>query len=795
MPRKTNQQLTLQTLPTDEDFEKFNKMIRSESAVEKFGYVTKIWAFKNIFKCCEYVETEFEHHEKGTHRVQWFLSMEQGWRMGYPPFAPKDKLCLYNEDMLSDEIDNILLVEGLDGLNPTPENIGDISRHFVTSAGNTYLIMSYGEHSQADRRRWMSLTERKSTNIVIWPRLYRDVNRDGSEKQKTAQPGFKTALDIKEKILPWAKILDVYEWDSNNELPEGFGLGACLADGYSIEKFLQVCPYFDAKKDREKRLAHSIGFAPFKFLGYDQKNFYFLTGRSSSFFNLPRKGIANTALFNLAPLDWWIDHFPGGRSVDWNSAIDWLINESISRGYVANNKFRRAGFWKDGSNFYCNNGREIITNKGEKIPYSKIESEYCYIQSSITIDKITGDQATDKQGEDLVRLFEAQNFKTRLQAWEACGWAIMAPFYSMLTRRPLMWIKGASMSGKSWLIENVMAPLACELAFSGTPKTTDSQFKHQLGTDNRVAYFDEMETRSKNNRQNMEAIESKIQMARDSTSNSSNKISHTGKDGEPVTFEINSGICFSSVIPYLDSAPLESRFICPELSAVLDEKTRKEKQSGVFKILQTGLMDDPKIFMRRLFANIDQIIKNIEWLKKEIASILEDQRKADNYAPIFAGIFALTNTGEITPEFFSLIGEMLADIKERTIETDEEALINIILESNVEADGGKRKLISELVHEVLNNEDAYASNMALGRCGLTYDQQTDSLAIATNNGFLRGIFAGSPYGVKYGEVLIRHPGVDRRSGVTQNVFFAGSRKKCVVFRRQMFLKILDGGGV
>ena len=40
----------------------------------------------------------------------------------------------------------------------------------------------------------------------------------------------------------------------------------------------------------------------------------------------------------------------------------------------------------------------------------------------------SGACATVEQGENLKKLFEAQGFENRLQAWEALGWSLMAPF-------------------------------------------------------------------------------------------------------------------------------------------------------------------------------------------------------------------------------------------------------------------------------------------------------------------------------------------------------------------------------
>jgi len=763
-----------------------SRHIEKDYFKNKYGSPTAGYKYIDVGGKAEYAQVRFEKITDGVREktdLPFYYTIENKWRNGLPPYAStKKRLPLFNINLLTPETKTILLVEGC--------KCGSVKVDDI-------LVISWGATSQFNVRRWLPLQGRKDIRIIIWPD--KDMQPDkktGRLMPKERQPGFKAALEIKNRYLPWAEILDVYTYDPDNRLPAKWDIADAREEDRDLQEIIDTCPRYKiqdiSEEPKQKKESLEKIPAPFKFLGYDTEYHYFLPRAMPFPLRVSIKNMSSTSLMHLACLDWWQIEFPGaGQSpVAWLPATDWIIQQSQKAGRFRPDKIRAAGFWEDGGKYYCNTGDNLLTPDGKILEYYEVDSKFTYSESSVKAESVlpeSGSPATIEEGTRLRLLFEAQGFESRLQAWEALGWSLMAPFGGLLKWRPSLWLTGGSGIGKSYLLENIILPLCCEFADKGSGENTFAGTKRIAGTDSRVEIFDEME--GGGNKTDQQRISNLVKMARNASSNTSNTISQAGAGTGVDTFRIFSTFLFASVVPAINGETIENRFFVP----TLDTKIPVSQKKGLCaKILSTGVLDDPGKFMRRNFRDIGQILKNIEWIRKQLLPILHDQRACDNYAPIFAFIFALEHEGEITPEFWTGIEPMLVDISEVKKEKDEDILMRQILTSVIPAGGTEKKTIQELIMADIFDKDGESAiyNAYLSRVGIVFQKNKDSIAIAYNNQYLAELLSKTNYAMKYGDVLRRHSKAESKK--LKVVSINGLNTCCVIFTFAAFQEIIGG---
>ena len=767
-------------------FDSLKDFLNKDWIKKRYGKQEGGWKFINHAGQIEYIQVRYitgkikKDGKPAKDDIPFYYSKDDTWEAGLPPNYKQKKLPLYNENLITSETHTVILVEGC--------KCGKIAQE------NTWpgiIFLSWGGTSQHNIRTWKILQDHRcDLAVIIWPD--KDLKYEPDEKLMPIpkQPGMQAALAIKKKYLPWAEILDIYAWDTKNEKPDTWDIADAIKEKLDIQEIIETCPRYTAPEPIEKhRETPPTENNYFHFLGFSREAYFFMPRLAPFPISVKHAQVKKTFLLNLAPLEWWFTRHPGDSGPRWDAATDWVIQQSQAAGWFDPKRIKSAGIWKIGDKIVCNTGRELLTPEGEELRYGQLDGDYTFVQSPINVKSVTaGRQATDQEGQALIDLFEAQGFESRLQAWEALGWALSAPFGGLLPWRPGMWITGASQTGKSFVIENLMQPLACEFQLSGSSKTTVASLKRDAGTDSRAVFLDEMESRGQNSRYASQKIQELIEMVRDAACNTSNTFRQMGRDGVD-EYAVYSFFCFSSILEQLPSEAFQNRFFTP----TLDRKIRvRDKRVKTHDILKTGLLKDPGIFLRRNFANIRQIISNIEYLKNEIGDSLCSQRTGDNYAPVFAFIFALQNTGDITPEFVNDINTMLAEISEKESALDEDILLDEILSVKLRIGPEQEKTVRDIIYAILiNSQGSYTYEEILQNHGIYYTT-TEAIAISYNNRYIREWLQGTDYAMGYGGILKRHPLAKLNKGKCYQVKRDGHSARCVCFTREDFLTILAG---
>jgi putative DNA primase/helicase len=606
----------------------------------------------------------------------------------------------------------------------------------VEAPGFVVTTWSAGAAS-ASKTDWSPLTVFAAEGrVIIWPDF--------------DEPGLKAAAGIA-KRLPGAIILDI------QNRAQGWDIADAVAEGIDPAAFIKDCPRLESPPETENADAETSQF--FRCLGYDAERYWFLREGKRIPQTIGLGQFNASRIQELAPLAWWSVKGMVGDQGGIKVAIaqDYLNGIQFNVGRYAPDRLRGAGVWRDGEEIIINDGRRIVTREGQAVAYADFKSPFFYLSSDAIFGDLVGDAATDQEGRDLMELFQVQGWMKKTHALAAMGWALIATFGGALSWRPHIWISGKRGTGKTWIIEHLIDQLLGPFGYLGTGKTSEAVIRRSLKTDARPVRLDEMEPKD---RKSIDSIASKLDLERNSSSDASAFMDVCAPDGGVMQFRIRSAFCNASVrIPNMDAA-IESRFIRTELRYMVPEAMGEKKKRSAE--LMRRCMKEPGRFRRRIFRALPQILDNIDFLRDSDAlDGVGDQRQVDQWAPIIAAVWAVTDEGPIESaagaRFVAECGDELTTYQDELIE-DEDRVIELILSATVESDKKQRRTVAELLDKAAGLADTEAAEL-LERNGLRWFRQKDGvevLAIACNSEAIKKMMSDSTYSTGYDAQIRRH---------------------------------------
>jgi putative DNA primase/helicase len=651
---------------------------------------------------------------------------------------------------------------GIDKLSDKPVLITEGEKTFKVKLKGYDNISWSGGTGQIKKSNWKALKDHKE--IIIWPDYDKQIDKKtGKLFPDIEQPGLKAALYIKSQ-LPQAKILNTYR---DNTRKSGWDIADCedpLKFIKETEEYIYIPP-------EEKKTEIKPGYVPFKFLGFDDGRHYFIPKGSNIVKKINFGQFTKARLLELAPLSYWEMEFHQKKGFDVDSAIDYIIRESESKGFFMPDNVRGAGVWFDENRIIVNNGHGLQDCNNHSINMD--HSKYHYVMSDKKMGDLSGEVSTVDQGTKLIDLFITQGFETDLEAISVLGWSLIAPFGGILKWRPHLWITGPIQTGKSYLLENLIHPLTGPFSFVGSGKDSAAGLYRALWKDPCPVLKDEMEPgRDKDNKKRIDEV---LDTARNASSNFSAYKTISNQHGGVDRFCIRSMFCFSSVVPYFTGDAIESRVLICRLKSLVRAREKKRK---TIEMLRTGFFDDPGIFIRKIFKNLQTIIINIEIIKNVIKDILNDDRKSDNYAPLFAAYFSLITDEIMKPaKIGNYMQKIFFDLEHYTDGSDEDKLLKQIFDEHLRIDPSKTLSIGEILLNNNNELDYNHEEIAtLARNGIKI-HKSKYLAIARNHTHIKKILQDTIYSGRYEEVLKRH---DFAENTTPAVRFAGVNSRAIL---------------
>ena len=609
---------------------------------------------------------------------------------------------------------------------------------------NGYVVVSWLGGSQSyDKTDWSPL---KNRNVILWPDRDTKPNLENHE-----QPGMKAMIGIK-GILGHGKILDVYKLSDKKD---GWDIADAEKEKLNLLEIINTTPEFKIEKSEIQ--TKSIEEPFFRFLGYSDDLHYFLLTKERIVVSINRSGFTSSKILQLAPLTFWTlyDFVSPHGNIKVTQAQDWIQTKSQEMGRFDSLKIRGTGVWKDEDKFVLNTGSFLEFPNGKKLEYHEFKSKYFYVSSSITFDELGEKESDFAEGTQLQALFDSQKWVSKKSGLACLGWSLIAPMAGALTWRPHIWIEGKKGTGKSYVLENLMERLLGSFVFKGSGGSTESAVRRSVRNTALPIILDEMKITVKNDENK---IYEKLNLARDASSDISAIRAVTARDGGVDLFVVRSMFCFSSDQPPQIDHAIDSRILRAELKSVPNEElaefTKNKKKDSKLWI---SCLKNPEKFRKRMFNRIERITKDIQFLSDYFLSITGNQRESDNWSPIVASIWHLTNDSELqgTREgdvFLKKWESYLSEEKE-SLNPDEDSVIENILGYSIGLEMGKKLTVSEIL---TNYEHDSIERKELERNGIKLSEKENIVMICKKNPNITKMLNGTTFEKNYDAQIKRN---------------------------------------
>ena len=517
---------------------------------------------------------------------------------------------------------------------------------------------------------------------------------------------------------------------------------------------------------------------PFKALGYNGTGYYYLPRGTEQVVEIRRSGHTSPGeLMSLASIEWWEAHFGKEKGgIDWQWAASELMRQCERAGIYSHERERGRGAWFDAGRSVYHLGDSLLVD-GKRCAIIEHDSRYIYTKQPPMEHGTAAKPCTADSSAELADLCADLNWINPLHGKLTAGWLALAPICGALSWRPHLWLTAQRGAGKTWVQDNIIAPVLGSAALVVQGSTTEAGIRQRLKQDARPIVFDEAEAEGQKGAARMQTI---IELARQSSSDSTAEIVKGTVGGTAMAFRMRSMFLLGSINVSLNGAADESRFSVVQLAkgkrtaAEFDEYTRR---------VGTLLTRDYCAAIRaRSYAMIPTIRANAAVLAAAVGDLLGSQRTGDQVGTLLAGYCSLLSDAVLTPgEATAMVAGLdFTDAREADQVSDSDLCLQTILQAQVRVDEDGRlvtRTLGELVQSAAYDAALGASaaaNEALARFGM---RASDGyLYVSNNHSELKRIMRDTAWSAGWRRVLARIDGVDDSNKVIR---MAGSVTRCV----------------
>lgn len=384
---------------------------------------------------------------------------------------------------------------------------------------------------------------------------------------------------------------------------------------------------------------------PSQFLGSLSDTYYFLSERSGQVLHF--SAFRKTDMLKLAPLEWYEEHFgtrtKRGVIVNWDEAVDAVIDEASHAGTYGLDKLRGRGYWPEDDKPLLHLGDRMWLPDGTEVaPHTYRGGNRIYPQ----LPRLEG--PADRplplpSAKWVLNLFDSLLWEMPAAFALAAGWTVMAPLSGFLRWRPSVWITGPAGCGKTSIIEQIMLPLTGGMGIlaSGTA-TTEAGLRQELGTDALPVLIDEAGRDDKGAQTRINRI---ILLMRGAAS-PSGRIFKGTQHGGGLNYQIRSMFCLGSVGGALRDAQDEQRITLLHLKhpRTLGDKAQQDRH---WQPIQRQIHRITPHLARMLLARSQQWARSgrLERLlavtKTAAGAVLGTNRAGDQFGTLLAGALIL----------------------------------------------------------------------------------------------------------------------------------------------------------
>ena len=671
---------------------------------------------------------------------------------------------LYGLDFLASKPDEtVLIVEG--------EKTAEFCQKQLPKAA---VVTWNGGTENVQNADWSPLYGRK--NVLLWAdndytHTYGKTHpKSGQIKPWFEQPGKAAMLKIAEILRPHVGVISWVE--SPQDTPCGWDAAdrVWLPNEMRTYVVANLSPVPVPEPETMPAPPSAKESTPFTSLGFrkdgDMPKFCFYAGTSKTVISMTANGINKQSILNLAPINWWEEHFPSGKGsrtpFDMDAISQYLMGESFRCGIFSESRIRGRGAWVDDGRTVLHSGDSLIVD-GQQTKLGALDTRYIYEQG-FPLGLTIGDPVDLKDSARLIDMLGLINWERPVNAWLLAGWCVIAPVCGALKWRPHIWLTGAAGTGKSWVFKNIVRRLLGESALAVQGKTTEPGIRAMLGSDALPVVFDESEGEDSAAQARIQSI---LDLMRASSADDGGVMAQgSSGGGRGVTYRIRSMFAFASIGIQVKQQSDRSRV------TMLGIKRRAgDDRQMVWEQLQSiyaHLITDEFIagLHSRTIATLPTILKNAEMFNRACAAVLGEQRHGDQLGAMIAGSYSLKFDQLVDYDTAVKWVKAMDWSEERALDAsrDETRLLNRILEHqlDVENDYTKvRRTVGELIQIIYGELDSHVPNdqaiKLLMRNGI---RLRDGMMIISNSSTgIKNILEKTPWsGENHNKILIRIEG-------------------------------------
>lgn len=690
---------------------------------------------------------------------------------------------LYGAELLTDRPESkVVLVEG--------EKTADALRTILPIAAG--IVITWPGGGKAVRKaNWSMLAGRK---VIAWPDC--DSKRDKATDNYLPhheQPGTAAMIEAADILRQHGASVSIVRVPEPGEREDGWDAADAVAEGWKksdVAAFVKerrcapedLIPREQSGIEGEKTKDEG-GYAPFKPLGYAGNSFFYLPRGTEQVCEIKRGSHTSPAeMLSLAPLPWWEMAHPKDKSgVDWYAAADACMRACELSGIYSPERERGRGAWYDKGKSVLHLGSHLLVD-GKNTEISDHKSSFIYTRQAPLEHGADSIPATDEQAMEVAEMFEELNWNKPVYAQMAAGWCLLAPICGALPWRPHVWITAQRGAGKSWVQDHMIQPLLGPSALMVQGSTTEAGIRQKLKQDARPIVFDEAESEDHKSQSRMQTI---IELARQSSSDSSAEIIKGTVSGQGMAFRMRSMFLLGSVNVALNQAADQSRFTVISLASPSKTAEEVARFDAFSKRVDNTLTHELCASIRaRAYTLMPVIRANAKTFSRAVAELLGSQRIGDQVGTLIAGSCAYYRSDEITlDDARKWVADLdFDDAKEAEQASDEESCLQRILQSQVrfESDRGHlSRTIGEMVDcaagtDHISGISAIDANDVLKRYGLMVDGR--NLTIANKHAELERLLRDTPWASGWRRILARIPDAHASFDAIR---FAGTRSRAV----------------
>lgn len=522
----------------------------------------------------------------------------------------------------------------------------------------------------------------------------------------------------------------------------------------------------------------------FSILGYTNDAFVFYQHEQKQVKFIGQTNFSEATLLNLAPLDWWVYHFPHAKSAyDKTDAVNWINRYANRVGFFDAKRIRGRGAWQDSGRLVYHHG-DRLTVEGVQVDLSHIKSGYIYPRRP-NMPSFHDEPLTAAEGQWLLGIASQLAWCRPASAALCVGWAFLAPLCGALAWRPHVWVTGGAGSGKTTVMSDFLIPMIdgfCEFVQGAS---TEAGIRQELGSDALPVMMDEAETNNKRETGRMDAV---LALARQASSESQARTLRGTAGGQSLHYLIRSMFGLSSINTHLQKQADADRLTRLELMPATARKNNNwEQLKEEFHAVKTMPALSARIVTRAV-SMFPILAKCIDVFRRVGAAFFSSQRKADQYGTLMAGAWCLTSDDVPSDEQCQQMyeGYNWDEHVDGDEKNDAQAALEVVMTSTVKTKFGDNQ-VQQLVKSLISDSPLIERPVcyeALLASGIRIDKNEQYLCIATGHPVLMKLVADHPFANDLRGQLKRIPGADVFEN--KNMRFGLITKKVVRIPLELF---------